>query len=131
MSYQRFYKVSRPPLNMPNAPKIHWGIAVEDPIWGHASVLHNTPGVGEHLGSLEEFAVGLPWQCELLQDSSAVAERFNRVLNNPKPYDPLSNNCQHTATTVAEGKPRSPTLMLVLLAITAVMIAVVLRKQQA
>lgn len=130
MSYQRFYKVSRPPLNMPNAPKIHWGIAIEDSDWGCTAVLHNTPSHGEHLGTLEEFTVGLPWEWESLQDSIALRQRFNAAVNSPKGYDLVSNNCQHTATAVAEGNPRSPTLMLAFLAVIAVVITAVLCKQK-
>jgi hypothetical protein len=113
MSQVKFFKVYRPPLDMPQGPMMHFGIAAVDQQTGQTWVLHNTPARGEHVCSMPEFAAGLSWKYEAVQDNPQTRERFIAVANNPKVYDLLANNCQHTANRVADGWAWSPGLWLV------------------
>lgn len=75
-------------------------------------VLHNTPLEGEHRSSEEEFRKGRRmyvaghiepmnhWRLRSVDEDPA----------SPRPYNPLTNNCEHTVTRVTEGVAYSPQL---------------------
>ncbi|HEV7165185.1 MAG TPA: hypothetical protein VGO35_07355 [Gammaproteobacteria bacterium] len=115
MQRLQFFKVFRPPLDLPNGPMIHWGIAVVDQDTGETVVLHNTPEKGEHVDHWHGFTAGLTSRFEPMPDTPAIRERFRAVVTNPKMYDLLSNNCQHTVTRVAQGISWSPGLCVLAL----------------
>jgi len=106
----KFFKVYRAPLELPDGPMIHFGIAVVDQNTGETWVLHNTPAKNEHVGSIDEFAADRPFRWEELADTTELRQRFVAACSNPKLYDLLANNCQHTANRVAEGVSWSPGL---------------------
>lgn len=126
----KFFKVYRPPLELPNGPMIHFGIAVVDQNSGETWVLHNTPAVHEHIGSIDEFAAGLPFKWEELADTAELRQRFVAACNNPKLYDLLANNCQHTANRVADGVSWSPGLWVAGILIVGVFVLTATRGGQ-
>jgi len=107
------FRVRRPPVDIPRGPKIHRGIAARNNRNGKVVVLHNTPELGEHVGSFEEFAAGLSWMAEPIPVTGDIVRRFNFVTENPRGYDLLINNCEHTATAVEEETRRSPTIAII------------------
>lgn len=115
MNQVQMFRVRRPALDVPQGPKIHRGIAAKNVQSGQVVVLHNTPGPGEHLGSIEEFRAGLEIAVEPIPVTQGMIDRFNAVAAYPRAYDVLANNCEHTATAVEEGKRRSQTLDLLAL----------------
>jgi hypothetical protein len=75
-------------------------------------ILQNTPERGEHVVSYADFANGMPVRIRKVQaESQIVAWRAAARLQKPKKYDPLLNNCEHTANAVANGKAWSPQLI--------------------
>lgn len=110
MSQVKFFKLYRPPLELPNGPMIHFGMAVVDQSSGETWVLHNTPDKNEHLSSLDEFTAGLRWRYEELPCSQQLLDRFVAACNDLRLYNFLTNNCQHTVNRVADSVPWSPGL---------------------
>jgi len=76
------------------------------------AVAHTTPEYGKHLGTLDEFAAG----------TSVRVKRVNRtfeqnylvevraVADLGREYDACHANCEHDATRVHDGVPKSPTI---------------------
>jgi hypothetical protein len=95
------------------------------------AILQNTPEKGEHLAALPEFAAGE--QVKVVTtgaDRSLVSVRAQHVLANPKAYNPLSRNCEHTVYEVVSGVAKSPQLLLwVGVAIIVGIVAVVLLRR--
>lgn len=93
-------------------------------VWlGGGRVFHNAPARGEHVSSVEEFAQREPVTVKATNaDPASVSVRVHSRLSVPRPYDVLSNNCEHTANHVVTGKAFSPQLA----AGVAVLIALVL-----
>jgi len=118
----KFYRVARPPLNWPQGPCVHWGLAVEDALSGVIRVWHNTPEHGEHWSSLADFAAGLPLTFEAVTIDPLVVFRLQHASSKPRPYDLLMRNCQHTVTETMHGQPVSPTLRTVALVCGAALI---------
>lgn len=88
----------------------HTGVAL-----GPNAIFENTPGKGERLSSLQEFAAGKPIQVRRTgADPSAVMDRCRRALANPKKYDIFSRNCEHSAFEVISGLAKSPQLWFIL-----------------
>ena len=102
----------------------HCGVFV-----GGNAVLTNTPSKGEHLATLNEFSAG---ERITLRHSRAdpwtVIARSQKILANPKRYDPICRNCEHTANEAIHGTPKSPIVFcLGLLALAGVIYAVTRR----
>lgn len=88
----------------------HVGVLV-----GPNTVLQNTPAKGEHLAPVPEFAAGQPIKVlPTGANPSGVIARARRVLSNAKPYDPISRNCEHTASEVIRGYAKSPQVLFFL-----------------
>ena len=96
---------------------------------GNGAVLHNSPGVGERVTSYEEYANGQQVKAHQPDSSKRheIMERAWQVVSNPKAYDHLFRNCEHTAFEAVEGIAKSPTaqLLLVTLALLALAALVV------
>jgi hypothetical protein len=85
---------------------LHKGVVLHD-----GRVLHNTPERGEHVSSLADFAAGERVQVERQPfDARRAALRRAERLSFRRGYDLLGNNCEHTVTRVAHGRPHSPQL---------------------
>ncbi len=86
-------------------------------------VLHNSPGKGEHLSTLDEFTKG---QVPVIEKTNAtpwlVEQRANEILRNPRPYDLMNRNCEHTAHDLLTSRPESPQLVAGLLALGVALI---------
>jgi hypothetical protein len=80
---------------------------------GNDRVFHNTPGRGEHVSSLQEFANGYPVSLKMAPSGnrSPLLARVYQAINNPRGYDPILNNCEHTVNRILEGTPRSRQLV--------------------
>jgi hypothetical protein len=92
----------------------HCGVVV-----GRDTVLHNTPERGEHLTSVREFSANQPVQVKRTNaDPITIQSRSHKILGNPKHYDAVNRNCQHTVSEVLYGIAKSP------LAIIGVLIAI-------
>src|SRR4029077_2949370 len=103
---------NNPALNIGDVlirPKIagfvdHVGIVV-----GAGLVLHNTPQNGEHIGTTQEFSAGQPVTVKQTgANPDAVVARAQQILANPKRYDAVFRNCQHTVTQTLFGIAKSP-----------------------
>lgn len=112
MHHIRFYKVMRAPLDLPNAPKVHWGFAVQNIHSAEVLVLHNTPEKNVHLGDLEEFHSGREWSYEEIPYSDAIYQRFLAAANSQRQYDLITNNCQQTYTGIVDGFSWTPVMWL-------------------
>ncbi|PTY07970.1 hypothetical protein DB347_07050 [Opitutaceae bacterium EW11] len=74
-------------------------------------VLHNTPTRGEHESSLAEFAAGSPVTIKgRVRDMISFMHRVWRKRQNLRPYDLVSNNCEHTISALTDEQPSSPQL---------------------
>ncbi|HTB22208.1 MAG TPA: hypothetical protein VK914_05840 [bacterium] len=81
--------------------KKHYGV-----FNGGGWVLHNMPGKGEHFVSFEEFRAGR----QVFIEKKCPPEKRPKVMaalqakaGNPKRYDLLVHNCEHTALEATEG----------------------------
>lgn len=86
----------------------HVGVLLPD-----GRVAHCSPGRGEHISSIEEFAAGEDINIERLVselESAATTRRIAAAIRNPKMYDALSNNCEIFANRVTGQNPISPQL---------------------
>lgn len=84
---------------------MHKGVVLAD-----GRILHNTPFRGEHVCSEQEFRAG-----KRLRVSRLPFETRRRVLratslHEPRSYNLLTNNCEHTVTRAAHGRAESPQL---------------------
>ena len=86
----------------------HVGVA-----WVDGRVLHNSPRLGEHLSSVDEFAAGraIRVQPTPARYRDRVLAQGTAVLRAPRGYHLLRNNCEHTAHYVVHGRPTSPQLL--------------------
>ena len=86
----------------------HVGVA-----WFDGRVLHNSPRRGEHLSSLDEFAAGrvIRVQPTPARYRDRVRANGGAVLQAPRDYNLLRNNCEHTAHYVVHGRSKSPQLL--------------------
>ena len=92
-------------LRRRKGPVMHTGVSL-----GDGRVLHNTPGRGEHVSTLEEFAKGKTLR---VSPGSADARMRIQALDEDelqRPYNLFLNNCEHTASRVTAGQPSSPQL---------------------
>lgn len=86
---------------------MHTGLVLRD-----GRVLHNTPGGGEHITSLVEFANGHRVRVRRrdYDQRGRALDGADQLLRNPRRYSLLTNNCEHTAYRASEGRSRSPQL---------------------
>ncbi len=92
-------------LRRRKGPVMHTGVSL-----GDGRVLHNTPGRGEHVSTLEDFAKGKTIR---VSPGSADARVRIQALDEDdlqRPYNLFVNNCEHTASRVTDGRPSSPQL---------------------
>ena len=84
---------------------MHTGVSL-----GEGRVLHNTPGRGEHVSSFEDFAQGRAVRVSPI--SPQARERIQDLDVNAfeRPYNPFTNNCEHTASRATDGHASSPQL---------------------
>jgi len=84
---------------------MHRGVVMAD-----GRILHNTPFRGEHICSESEFRDG-----KRLRVKRQTLENRRRALraadnHEPRGYNLLTNNCEHTATRTVHGEADSPQL---------------------
>lgn len=86
-------------------PVMHRGVVL-----GNGRVLHNTPGRGEHVTSVEAFAAGrkVHVQRRSLAERERALARAERW--RARPYHLLRNNCEHTVSRAGTGRSSSPQL---------------------
>lgn len=79
---------------------------------GRGLVLQNHPVRGEEIVSLHKFSNGkkITMRSGAVRNKKLFLQRVNVIAANPKPYDVLNNNCEHTVHKAINGKPKSPQL---------------------
>ncbi|MCY4011639.1 MAG: hypothetical protein OXG82_02870 [Gammaproteobacteria bacterium] len=81
---------------------LHKGIAL-----GNGRVFHNTPLDGEHVSTEESFRAGHRMYVKRLRtDERRRTVRAART-ENPRRYNLLTNNCEHTVTRARTGEASS------------------------
>ncbi len=86
----------------------HVGVVV-----GPDAVLQNSPGRGEHIATIQEFAAGQPVVAHRTGAAPGdVLGRARKILANPRAYDLALRNCEHTAGDVLRGVAKSPQFLL-------------------
>lgn len=90
-------------------------------VWmGGDAVFHNAPDRGEHMSSVAEFAKGENIQIEPKNaDPDTVISRVQAKLIQPRGYDPISNNCEHSANHVVTGRAFSIQLRVAVMVVAA------------
>ena len=86
-------------------PVMHKGVVLAD-----GRILHNTPGRGEHVSTMDEVAAG---RSVHMVRRTSVRSRARAYRAQPRPesrYNLFTNNCEHTASRVAHGREESPQL---------------------
>lgn len=81
----------------------HPGVVV-----GPNQEVQNTPERGEHIAPVEEFARQRP--VRMLRTSAnpvVVRTRTQQALQQPRGYDQILDNCEHTVTKALNGKPQN------------------------
>jgi hypothetical protein len=98
-------------LMRPKLPCLeHIGVAI-----GNGLVCHNTPERGEHVSTIQEFAAGQPVKVQhTAANPLGVVSRANKILANPKKYDPVHRNCEHTTFEILHGVAKSPFVLVVI-----------------
>lgn len=107
-------------------PVWHWGVYV-----GENLLLHNMPGVGEHVSTVADFADGK--NLEVFRPSNALRSRIliraHEILEHPERYSFLWRNCEHTVSEAATGDGRSETVVtLMFILLTSACLAAMLRR---
>ena len=94
-------------VSRPKGLVTHVGLVVDG-----GGVLHNVPGEGEHVTSLESFAAGKPVSVRRA-DSSARLRMLARAGHDVggRDYHLLRNNCEHTVNRARDGHAHSPQLL--------------------
>lgn len=97
-------------LSRPKFPFVHKGVYV-----GNGLVVHNTPEHGEHVSSVVDFAANQTVSVTPIpqENRNDVMHQAAATLANPKPYDPIVRNCEHTVTRITKGREYSWQLFLV------------------
>jgi hypothetical protein len=105
--------LSQPPIRISviARPKVrgvgeHWGVLFSDNL-----VVHNTPGRGEHVSTLQEFTPTGRYRVlrhVLPEHLHATMHRIQEAIQSPLAYHATSNNCQSFANRVTGEAPRSP-----------------------
>lgn len=98
---------------------------------GDGLVLHNHPTNNEEIISLEKFSKGkeINERVSGVDDTEGFFARVQQVLSQPRPYNVLTNNCEHTTSFVRDGKAHSGQLALAAAAVlTGIVIYVMSRE---
>jgi len=83
---------------------------------GPGWVFHNAPRTGARVVPLAEFAAGYPVEVVRTNVHPHVAvQRMRTRLVDGRPYDVLSNNCEHAAFEIVADQKVSPQLQLIIL----------------
>ncbi len=85
---------------------MHKGLVLSD-----GMVLHNTPMLGEHLSSVDEFAKGRRVRVEGKASADWRQRQAQAAETAARSYNLFTNNCEHTAYSQAHGRSRSPQLL--------------------
>lgn len=103
----------------------HWGIYL-----GRGEVLQIAPRTRPHVVNLNDFANGADVNRHPSNDAerTAILARAHEVLQSPFVYSWWRNNCQHLKNYVLSGRGYSEDVSLLMLALTALGLAVVLRR---
>ncbi len=74
-------------------------------------VFQNTPKAGEHFVSLADFTQGHPYRVRRTGVPQHLLNwRTQLRLQQPRRYNLLLNNCEHTASALTDGESWSPQL---------------------
>lgn len=94
-------------LSRPKLPFVHKGVYV-----GNGLVVHNLPGRGEHISTLRDFANNQPVSVTPLPTHKRPVawRKAAAVAANPRAYDAITNNCEHTVTRITENREYSSQL---------------------
>jgi hypothetical protein len=84
---------------------MHKGVVLAD-----GRILHNTPGRGEHVSTLDEFAAGRSVHLVRRTSDRSRARAYRAQPRAESRYNLFTNNCEHTASRVAHGREESPQL---------------------
>lgn len=95
-------------ITAPKGMVSHVGLSL-----GNGWVFHNNPEKGEHISSIADFAKGKPvsilGKLAALEFMQAL-ERIRQIMTNPKRYDAIAYNCEHSLNRVLGRKVSSPQL---------------------
>lgn len=81
----------------------HLGVVIQ------GGILQTSPGSHERVVSWDEFSQGRSVTITRTRKSAfIVMQRARAILSNPRAYDVLTQNCEHTVNDVVYGAPRSP-----------------------
>jgi hypothetical protein len=86
-------------------PVMHKGVVMPG-----GMILHNSPGRGEHLSTLEEFGAGKRVHLVRRACSTSRARAYGAAPRRDRGYNLFTYNCEHTASRVAHGREESPQL---------------------
>ena len=86
-------------------PVMHKGVVMPG-----GRILHNTPGRGEHLSTLAEFAAGKRVHLVRRACGTSRARAYEAAPRRDRGYNLFTYNCEHTASRVAHGREESPQL---------------------
>lgn len=86
-------------------PVMHKGVVLPD-----GRVLHNTPGRGEHVSTLEEFGAGRTVHVVRRACARSRARAYQARPRADQRYNIFTNNCEHTTSRVVHGREESPQL---------------------
>lgn len=81
---------------------------------GDGMVFHNHPSSGQQLVSIEQFAAGRRIKVKRagIKDSVGFYQRLRQAQTQPRSYNLLRRNCEHTASTLRGERAASPQLRL-------------------
>lgn len=101
------------PVALVSRPKLallrHMGVMLPD-----GRVAHCTPERGEHVSTVEEFAAGQDVKIERIvmpEQQALTLQRIAATLATPRPYNPVTNNCETFANRSVGEKAESPQLL--------------------
>ena len=100
----------------------HKGTYVGRDCWWRHQVLHSTPERGPQVVSLETFLDGKPLLVVVkpqTADRPIILQRLQPELWNPTPWGLATNNRQHVANRVAQGKSSSEGVTFFMFAVLA------------
>ena len=95
-------------LSVPRSFYLHKGAYL-----GEGRVLHNHSERGEEVVSLDQFADGgdITVTQYGVEDVAAFFARVTETLANPRSYDFILNNCDHTVNRLRTGIAKSPQVL--------------------
>ena len=84
---------------------MHKGVVLRD-----GRILHNTPFRGEHVCTEEEFRAGKRLHTTRMESHERRRALHHAENGDRRSYNLLTNNCEHTVSRAATGRPESPQL---------------------